>query len=80
MRAAFMNAGLPIKNVGSYLKNYDNKVDITTENQKENITILAFPVKTKADQQVLNLELNAPSNLSGQIQLVYQRVKQVVAR
>lgn len=80
MRAAFMNAGLPIKNVGSYFKNYDNKVDVTNEDQKENITILAFPVKTKADQQVLNLELNASSNLSGQIQLVYQRVKQVVAR
>eukprot|EP00729_Bicosta_minor_P016999 gene16999-16402_t len=77
MRAAFMNAGLPIKNVGSYFKNYDNKVDVTNEDQKENITILAFPVKTKADQQVLNLELNASSNLSGQIQLVYQRVKQV---
>lgn len=80
MRASFMNAGLPIKNVGSYFKNYDHKVDITNEDQKEDITVLAFPVKTKAEQQVLNLELNASSTLSGQIQIVYQRVKQVVAK
>merc|ERR1712127_300456 len=78
MRASFMNAGLQIKNVGSYLKNWNFPADGSNDQNKP-ITVLAFPVKTKAEQQVLNMELNASGNLSGQIQIVYQRIKQIVA-
>lgn len=79
MRASFMNAGLQIKNVGSYFKNWNFPADYNG-NQNKAITVLAFPVKTKAEQQVLNMELESTSNLSGQIQIVYQRIKQIVAK
>ena len=78
MRAGLLNAGLAYNNVGSNLKNWNHESDSSSTNVYD-LTILCFPIKTVAQQQVLNLEINASANLSGQIQIVYQRIKNVTA-
>lgn len=80
VRAAMVNAELPYKNVGTFLHNWNFVQRADNNNDTGKMTILAFPVKAKPEQQVLNIELNASANMSGQIQIVYQRVKQITAQ
>ena len=81
LSAAMSTAGAEyqIKNLGSHYKDWNFPED-GSRNIFVDVTVLAFPVKFKNEQQVLNLEIEAGANLSGQIQLVFQKVKQVIVR
>ena len=75
--ATFKNSNIyQLKNLGSYLRNSNFPTDSST-NQKKDITLICFPVPMKNEQQVLLLELEASSNMSGQIQLSFLRTKMI---
>ena len=82
MRAGMMTAGdseYPLKNLRSQMKDWNFPED-DSGNINVKFTVLCFPVKFKAERSVLNLELEASANLSGQIQLMFQTVEQVIVK
>ena len=79
--AGFRNAGAQyqLKNLLSNMKDF-NFAEDGSGNNNVFYTVLAFPVPFKNEQQVMNIELNADANMSGNIQLNYQVVEQVTVQ
>lgn len=77
MARAIMNSGNKrIKNMGANLRDYNFPND-GSGNSLRPLCVIGFPVEFKNVQQLLEIELNATSDMSGLIQLNYERVVQM---
>ena len=73
----FLNSGNSrLMNLGGNLKNWNFPNDNTYDSLRD-VTMICFPVQFLPRTQILQLEIEGVSTLSGQIQLNFERVKQV---
>ena len=76
LQSACKNAGVKVENLNGNFRNWNLNLDGQTSQIVE-IMMIAFPVALKQTQQIVQLELESDTNMSGNIQLNYCRFKQV---